>query len=210
MPIMYWLALWSTPEPARSRTVPRRPNNHGSYARASALAVALYTGNTAERDELIKIFKGWLGDRASYAGFAPQSDLSWQCNPSAPVPLNPKGCVKDGHNIDGVLTDEQARGGSFSWPPPKEDYVYGGLAGPIVMAELLSRAGYPAWEWQDKALLRAFTWVHEQADFPAGADDTWQPHLVNYHYGTDFPAPTPSRSGKNMGWTDWSHAGRRP
>ena len=48
------------------------------------------------------------------------------------------------------------------------------------------------------AFLSAKSFLHE-------GDDTWQPHIVNYYYGTDFPAPTPSRPGKNVGWTDWTH-----
>jgi len=28
---------------------------------------------------------------------------------------------------------------------------------------------------------------------------------VNKYYGTGFPAPVPSRPGKNMGFTDYTH-----
>jgi hypothetical protein len=28
-----------------------------------------------------------------------------------------------------------------------------------------------------------------------------------YYYGESFPVPVPSRSGKNVGFTDWTHAG---
>jgi hypothetical protein len=103
------------------------------------------------------------------------------------------------------LPDDQRRAGSFTWPPPKENYVWGALQGAIVAAELLERAGYPAWEWQDKALLRAVTWLHEQANFPASSDDEWQPWLVNYAYNANFPAQNPAHAGKGMGWTDWTH-----
>ncbi len=41
----------------------------------------------------------------------------------------------------------------------------------------------------DKALLRAYTWLYQEADFPAKGDDTWQPHVVNYYYHTAFAAP---------------------
>ncbi len=75
-----------------------------------------------------------------------------------------------------------------------------------VVRALLHNAGYDVWSWGDRALLRAFAWLHEQAAFPASRDDTWQPHVVNFYYGTHFPAPVPSRPGKNVGWTDWSHA----
>ncbi len=74
-----------------------------------------------------------------------------------------------------------------------------------VVRALLHNAGYDVWSWGDRALLRAFAWLHEQAHFPASGEDTWQPHVVNFYYGTHFPAPVPSRPGKNVGWTDWSH-----
>jgi hypothetical protein len=73
---------------------------------------------------------------------------------------------------------------------------------------ILDRAGYDCWEWSDQALLRAVTWLHEECNYPAGGDDTWQPHVVNFFYGSDFPAPSPSSPGKNVGWTDWTHSGQ--
>jgi hypothetical protein len=74
-----------------------------------------------------------------------------------------------------------------------------------VQAQILRRAGYDSFQWQDSALWRAFNWLYTQALFPATGDDSWQPHLVNRIYGSNFPAPLPSRPGKNMGWTDWTH-----
>ena len=65
-----------------------------------------------------------------------------------------------------------------------------------------------AWSWQDNAILRAVTWLHEHADYPAEGDDTWQPWLINAAYSTSFPT-TAARSGKNMGYTDWTHGGSR-
>lgn len=184
-----------------------RPNNWGTHAGASRIAVALYLGDQAELDRAAMVFKGWLGDRSAYAGFE-YGDLSWQCDPSKPVGVNPKGCTKEGHSIDGVLPDDQRRAGGFKWPPPKENYVWEGLQGALVQAVLLHRAGYDVWNWEDQALLRAVKWLHEQANYPAQGDDTWQPHIINYYYGTNFPAPVPASPGKNMGWTDWTHGER--
>jgi hypothetical protein len=107
--------------------------------------------------------------------------------------------------LDGALADDQRRAGSYSWPPPKENYVWEALQGDLVQAVILERAGYPAFEWEERALLRAARWLHDQAQFPAEGDDTWQPHVLNHYYGTYFPAPTPARMGKNVGWTDWTH-----
>jgi hypothetical protein len=121
--------------------------------------------------------------------------------------------MKEGHSIDGVLPEEQRRAGTFTWPPPQENYVYGGLQGALAQAVILRRAGYDVFEWQNQALLRAFRWLHTQAQFPASGDDTWEPHLINYFYAyvpASFPAPIPASAGKNVGWTDWTHAGPPP
>ncbi len=185
-----------------------RPNNWGTHSGASRMAVAIYLGDDQELDAAARVFKGYLGDRDSYASFD-YGELSWQVNASLPVGINPKGAVKNGHSVDGVLPDDQRRGGSFSWPPPKENYVYEALQGALAQAIILHRAGYDVWNWEDKALLRAFNFLHDVVDFPATGDDTWEAHIVNYYYGEDFPARVPAQSGKNVGYTDWTHSERK-
>jgi hypothetical protein len=182
-----------------------RPNNWGTHAGASRAAVAVFLQDWDELEQAALIFKGWLGDRSAYAGFT-YRELWWQSDPAQPVGINAAGATKQGHSIDGVLPDDQRRGGPFAWPPPKENYVYTALQGALVQAVILHRAGYDVWNWEDRALLRAFQWLHAEADYPAVGDDTWQPHVVNFFYGTSFPAPIPSRPGKNAGWTDWTHS----
>jgi hypothetical protein len=183
-----------------------RPNNWGTHAGASRLAVARYLGDKADVERAARVFHGWLGDRSAYDGFN-FGDLDWQANPGSPVGINPKGASLSGHSVDGVLPDDQRRGGGFSWPPPRENYVWEALQGAVAQAVILDRAGYDVWSWEDQALLRAVRWLHDEADFPADGDDTFTPHLVNHYYAASFPAPVPARSGKNMGFTDWTHAG---
>jgi hypothetical protein len=182
-----------------------RPNNWGTYAGATRAAIAAYLYDRADFARAARVFKGWLGDRAAYAGFR-YKELTWQADPNAPVGINPAGATKQGHPIGGVLPDDQRRSGSFTWPPPKANYVYTALQGALAHAVILHNAGYDVWQWQDRALLRAFRWLHAHADYPAEGDDTWQPHVINYYYdAADFPAPIPSEPGKNVGWTDWTH-----
>ena len=185
----------------------RRPNNWGNHCGASRAAVAAYLGDRNELAWVAQVFKGYLGDRASYAGFR-YGDLAWQCHPQSPVGINPKGCSIEGHSLDGVLPDDQRRSGEFRWPPPHENYVYEGLQGALVQAVILQRAGFDAFDWEDQALLRAVRWLYDTAHFHAVGDDTWIPYVVNYFYGTDFPAPAAARAGKNVGWTNWTHARR--
>jgi hypothetical protein len=179
-----------------------RANNWGTHCGGTVAAIAAYLGDAARLARVAQVFKGWLGDRSSYAEFV-YGDLSWQCDPSQPVGINPAGCMKEGHSIDGVLADDQRRASPFTWPPPKENYVYEALQDVLLQAMILHQAGYDAFEWQDRAILRAYRWLDEEANFPAEGDDTWQPHVVNHFYGTNFPAPVPTKPGKSFGWTDW-------
>jgi len=183
-----------------------RPNNWGTHCGASRLAVYAYLGDTTGIARVAQVFKGWLGDRSSYAGFS-YGDLSWQCNASAPVGVNPPGCVKDGHNIDGVLPDDQRRCGSFGWPPCQTDYNWEALQGVFAQVIILNRYGYDPQNWSNQAIKRTITWLYNvSGDTPSG-DDTWSPWVVNYFYGTSFSSQSPSNSGKNVGWTDWTHSG---
>jgi hypothetical protein len=185
-----------------------RPNNWGTHAGASRVAADLYLGDKADLARAAQVFKGWLGDRSAYAGFT-YGDLSWQADPSAPVGVNGAGATKNDHSIDGVFPDDMRRGCSFQWPPCHTGYAWGAMEGAVVQAELLARAGYAAWNWEDKALLRAAHFLHNLdrtfGGWWAEGDDEWQPWLINHAYGTDFPAEAPARHGKNMGWTDWMY-----
>ncbi len=179
-----------------------RPNNWGTHAGASREAADVYLGDKSDLARAAQVFKGWLGDRSSYAGFS-YGALEWQCDASAPVGINRKGCLKiiNGVNIDGALPEELRRGTTL-----QQNYIYGALSGALVQAVILSRAGYDTWNWSDQALGRAFKWLDNVAHYPASGNDTWEPHLINKIYGTSWPAPIPSSEGTTMGFTDWTHS----
>jgi hypothetical protein len=186
-----------------------RPNNWGTMAGAARIAAAAYLGDTVDLQRAATVFRGWLGDRAAYAGFK-YGDLSYQADPSRPVGVNPAGAVKEGVSIDGALPDDMRRGCPFAPNPCFTDYAWEALQGAIVQAELLRRRGFDAWRWSDNALLRAARYLHgldaRYGGWWATGDDTWQPWLLNHAYGTSLPVQA-ARSGKIMGFTDWTHAG---
>src|SRR5439155_11081005 len=107
-----------------------RPNNWCLHAGAARAAIALYLRLHTELARTAQIFHGWLGNRAAYAGFE-WHDLSWQCNPAAPVGINPTGCSRNGIVLDGALPDDMRRGGSFQWPPIATGYPWEALQGAL-------------------------------------------------------------------------------
>lgn len=189
------------------RTHEQRPNNWGTHAGAARIAADIYLGDTLDLERSAAVFRGWLGDRSAYSGFK-YGDLSWQADARAPVGVNPTGATKSGYLVDGALPDDMRRGGKFKMPPGHTGYAWGALEGALIQAQLLSRAGYDAWAWQDYALLRAARFLaeldHSYGGWWAMGDDTWQPWMINKAYGTAFPVTMPDRPGKSMGWASWT------
>jgi hypothetical protein len=189
-----------------------RPNNWGTHAGASRAAVAVFLQDRAELERVARVFRGWLGDRHAYADFE-YGSLTWQANEESPVGINPVGAEKLGEDISGALPDDMRRGGEFRVPPSPTNYPWEALQGAVVQAEILHRQGFDAWEWEDRALLRAVQYLYDldrrfpNAGWWAHGDDEWIIWLINRRYGTSFPAQSPAASGKNMGWTDWTHGG---
>jgi hypothetical protein len=184
-----------------TETHERRPNNWGTHAGASRAAAAAYLGDTAELARVAAVFRGWTGDRTAYAGFS-YGDLWWQANPAQPVGINPVGATISGRNVDGVVPDDQRRTGEFTWPPPCGNYPHGALDGALLTAEILYRAGYPAYAWGSNGLLRAEQWLQSTGCAPSG-DNVWQLPLLDERYGSRFWNGAVVRPGKNFGWTDW-------
>ena len=208
---MSWLGklrTWANPDRGYSLISmhEKRPMNWGTHAGAGRIAVDLYLGDMTDLARAAKVFKGYLGDRTSYAGFTYGDDLSWQASALSPVGINPMGASVPGVTLDGIMPDDMRRGGSN---PVVGDlgvmYTWEALQGTVLQAELLSRNGYPAWDWQNRAILRAFTRIHVLG-YPAAGDDRWQPWLVNRRYGTSFPAPTTTTPGKSFGYAAWLFA----
>jgi len=183
-----------------------RPNNWGTHAGAARAAIAAYLGDNVEMARTARVFKGWLGDRSAYAGFRFQYDLTWHCDEAKPVGINPAGCTRNGIVIDGALPDDMRRGGSFQWPPAETGYAWEAMQGALLQALLLDRAGYDAFAWENKAIRRAADFLYDRVGWVPEGDDTWQPWVLNHAYGTNRPASSPARAGKNIGFTDWLFA----
>lgn len=188
-----------------------RPNNWGTHAGAARVAIALYLGDDADLAAAAEVHRAWLGDRT-----APHTDfrfgaLSWQADPNRPVGVNPRGARRAGIDVDGALPEEMRRGGPLAHPPNRTGYAWEALQGATVTTELLARNGYPdAWRWGDDAIERAVAHLDRlDAQFggwAATGDDRWNVWLINRRTGRDDPAEAGVSVGKNMGFTDWTHA----
>ena len=108
-----WLAALKTRVYTDGRSIRSthddRPNNWGTHAGASRIAIDIYTDDTADLDDAAEVFHGYLGDRSVYAGFS-YGTLEWQDDQNAPVGINPldaektiSGALRD---IDGVVPDD--------------------------------------------------------------------------------------------------------
>ena len=165
--------------------------------------------------------------------------LAWQPDPPSGEErydncygINPAGSTIEGHNVSGVLPDDQRRSktnnGDFVWPPPKEDYVYGALAGVLTQAILIDRydSDLNIWACADKAIYRAYRWMYDEADYTLEFDeydddvdgvqhtknDLWQAFAVNFFYDgvagctpLEVYAPGFTIPGTCLGWTCWTH-----
>src|SRR5919107_1986618 len=188
----------------------RRPNNWGTHAGASRVAADAYLGDRADLDRAAAVFRGWTGERATYAGFD-FGDLSWQIDPLRPVGVNPSPApTLLGLDLGGALPEEMRRGCVLQLPPCATNYPWGALAGATVQAQLLVRQGFDAWAWGNQALRRAtqFLWDLDGrfGGWWAASDDGFVPALVDAAYGATFPVDASAGPGKNMGFTAWTHA----
>jgi hypothetical protein len=186
------------------------PNNWGTHAGASRIAADIYLGDQADLARAAAVFKGYLGDRGAYHGFRFGSDLSWQPDPSRPVGVVPAGAVKEGQSLSGALPDDMRRGCPMQIPPCPTGYPWEAMQGAVMQAELLSRQGYDAWNWGDRALERAAAYLMDLASRygaeawrPSG-NDVWVAWLLNRRYGMRLPVSSPTRPGRGMGFTDWT------
>lgn len=186
-------------------TAEKSANNWGGMCRAAYSVTARYLGDSVALDNVTKWHKGFLGDRATYSGLV-YSTTTWHADASAKLGINAKGATIAGNNVDGVIPEDQRRTGDYAWPAPQGHYPWEALQGALLTDVVLQRAGKITPNYQDSAMVRAYNWLYTVNSNPASGDDTYQMWIVNKVYGTSFPTQVGVSAGKNMAWTDWTHA----
>ncbi len=145
----------------------------------------------------------------------------WTHDDARPCAVNPAGATKQVptgrpgagsvHRIDGALVGDMRRGGAYKWAPGYTQYVWVGLEGFVPAAVILERAGYPAFQVADRAVLhtheylmylRASTGDRRWFDGDRARDIV---HLVNRAYDATFPMNGVAGGGRTVGYTSWTH-----
>jgi uncharacterized protein YjdB len=148
----------------------------------------------------------------------------WAHDDANPCAVNPLGSTKrvpDGlpgagtvQRIDGAIINDMRRGDVYQWQPVWTQYPWVGLEGFVPAALVLHRAGYPAFDVADRAVLRAteyLYWLSQETGEVRWFDgDRGRAYvqLVNWHYGTSLPRSSPVAGSRTVGYTDWTHPKR--
>ena len=190
----------------------RDSSNWGGHERASIASALIYL-NDNRISELVRSYKEFIGEDVSPKTLNYKS-TNWHSEPNDKAGVNRKGSKINGIVVSGVLPEDWRRGGEFKWPPSTSGYMWEGMQGYVVTAVILHRAGYVPFNSGDNVVVRSMDMLYGKGEAsvnspvfsnPPSGDDTWIPWVVNHYAGTSYPTST-ANYGKNMGWTDWTHA----
>lgn len=230
-----WMEEWMTRElPDNNSGIPRRFGPFHSGANAAAQEGFVYTALAAYLRDADALRRAWNGFRTFVCDpTAPDDERidlgrpvedGWAHDDRAPCAVNPAGATKAApggqggpgrvRRIDGALIADMRRGGPFQEIPVYTAYPWVGLEGLVPAAVILERAGYPAFEIADRAVLRTLEYLWGLRE--ESGDERWFDgvrareivHLVNVAYGTSFPVARTIAGGRTVGYTGWTHASR--
>lgn len=188
--INQWIAdMYDTIQDSQGKTIRQqaeeRPQNIGSHSRASAAMLGVYFQNQKWVNHAAAHHAAWAGDNslAAYQHLDFRAQDDWYHIGQGPpyYGIIPSGMYYDSptntQTASGCQPEEARRnegcyGPNFHWDPPETDYLWEGLQGAVVAAQVFASHGYEtAWEWNAKALYRAMLW---NFDIPRNCDSSGQ------------------------------------
>jgi len=200
-------------------------NNPAVQEGFAYVAVAAYLRQDVALDRAWNAFRTFVCD-----GGAPDDERidlepavldGWTHDVRRPCGLNPSGARKTvalglrgaggTYSVDGALVGDMRRGGVYQWRPAYTSLPWVALEGLVPAAVILARAGYPAFEVADRAILRAheYLWhLRSSTGDPRWFDGTRAReivHLVNAYYRTSYPVNDVTGGGRTVGYTAWTH-----
>lgn len=211
-----WLSrLRSTPLPGgwalNSLDARGDHSNWGAHQAAALTAADAYLGDTAALAVDAAWARAWVDPGAAKAWIyhTAKHDYSWSATGVPPAaPVNPAGAVKQGVTVDGIPLVDMQRGGGFTTGKPiLTNYPRESLVGRTVQFEILARAGYPAYEWGDRGLLRiarrllALSRQWESGWYEPRMNAYW---ILEARYGAGLPLEE-GAVGRQVTGVDWTH-----
>jgi hypothetical protein len=230
--VQEWMQGWLTRQLSDNNTSALRPFEpfHASANAAAQegfafAAVAAYLHDAAALDRAWNAFRTFVCDPGApddeHIYLGPPVRDGWTHDSERPCAVNPAGTRKTvpagvqgaggTYRIDGALVGDMRRGGVFQWKPGYTDYPWVGLEGLIPAAVILDRAGFPAFQVADRAVLRTHDYLWQlrnstgEARWFDGTRAREIVHLVNVVYGTSFPVNDVTGGGRTVGYTAWTH-----
>jgi hypothetical protein len=213
----------------RGRLVPLTPFDSGSNASAQEgavyIAVAAYLQDRDALDRGWDAFRTYACDpgapdrenidlnKGTAAGWAHDDSSPCAVNPADKTKVVPSGLPGAGttRSIGGAIINDMRRGGDFQFAPGYTSYPWVGLEGFVPAALILDRAGYPAFEIADRAVLRTHEYLFDlmrqtgETRWFDGKRADEVVHLVNVVYGKSYPTQSAVGAGRTVGYTDWTH-----
>ncbi|MGE0160384.1 MAG: fibronectin type III domain-containing protein [Gemmatimonadales bacterium] len=230
--VQAWMESWLTKRLLDNNTsVLRTIEPFHASANAAAqegfvfAAVAAYLDDRAALERVWNAFRTYACDPAApddeHIYLDPPVRDGWTHDSQRPCAVNPAGTRKTvagglpgaggTYRIDGALVGDMRRGGVFQWKPGYTSYPWVGLEGFVPAAVILERAGYPAFQIADKAVLRTHEYLWQLRN--ATGETRWFDgtrareivHLVNVVYHASFPVNDVTGGGRTVGYTAWTH-----
>lgn len=168
-------------------------NNWGTFALASITAADAYLGDSANLGRDWSIFKGY-GDNTWTFRHTSSYQAVWSC--PAPYAINPASCTTS--NKEGAAVEDASR----TAYPTLGGYPAEAAQGYVVQAELLARAGYPAWTTGTAQVCRNAAWRGRLANINHSSADYYVTWVTNKRCG--FSQATKAAGyGRVFGFTDW-------
>lgn len=230
-----WMEGWLTRRLRNNNTTDMRrfgPFHAGANAAAQEgfafAAVAAYLGDGKALERAWSGFRTFVCDPGTpdlenidLIGAVRDGWAHDDLDPCAVAPAGARKLVPSGepgaggtYRIDGALIADMRRGGTYRWAPGYTQYPWVGLEGLVPAAVVLERAGYPAFQVADRAILRTHEYLWFLRDQTGerrwfnGIRAREAVQLVNWAYGTSYPVNEVVGLGRTVGYTDWTHPSR--
>ena len=171
-------------------------NNWGTFALASLTAADAYLGDTVALDRDWRIFDGY-GDGSWPFGRSSSYQATWACPEG--FAINPASCTD--LRKQGAAVEDASR----TTFPTIGGYPAETAQGFVITAELLARAGRPAWTVNNAQVCRHAMWRQRLGNLNYSSADRYVTWFTNARCGQSQPTVA-AGYGRVFGYTDWLYA----